>query len=222
MARKRLARTGNIGYHLKPFLERWQSSPYRRAYGPKATIFAQGDPSDAVYYVVNGRVVLTVVSRQGREATIATLNSHTFFGEACLIGQPVRPATARTATPCTLLRIPKRVMKVALRDAPAFSEYFVAYVLTRNQRIEDDLVDQLFNSSEKRLARTLLLLAHFGKNGKSETVMPRVTQATLANMIGTTRERVSHFLNKFRRLGLIEYNGELRVHSSLIKVIVVE
>jgi CRP/FNR family transcriptional regulator, cyclic AMP receptor protein len=221
MPRKARLHKAPTRFDPKAFLA-WLKGKNTKEYDPDVTVFAQGDPSDAVFYLEKGRVALSIVSRQGKEAVIATLTSHSFFGEACLNGQAVRTATAHTATPCTLTRIPKRIMLRALRENPEFSGYFVSYLLSRNLRVEEDLVDQLFNSSEKRLARLLLLLAHFGKDGKTELVVPRVNQGTLASMIGTTRERVSHFMNKFRRLGLIEYNGGLHVHSSLMQVVIHE
>ena len=185
----------------------------------QSPIFAQGDAADAVFYIQEGQVKLSVVSTRGKEAVIALLEAQTFFGEGCLAGQPLRMATATALTDCTLLRIEKQAMLQVLHAEPAFSALFVSYLLSRNIRIEEDLIDQLFNSSEKRLARVLLLLAHFGKEGKEELVMPQVSQETLAEMIGTTRSRVSFFLNKFRRLGFIDYNVELRVHSALLNVI---
>jgi CRP-like cAMP-binding protein len=186
---------------------------------PQSTIFAQGEAADAVFYIQHGQVKLSVVSARGKEAVIAILEARTFFGEGCLAGQPVRMATATALTDCALLRIEKPAMLRVLHTEPAFSALFVSYLLSRNIRIEEDLIDQLFNSSEKRLARVLLLLAHFGKEGKEELVIPRVSQETLAEMIGTTRSRVSFFLNKFRKLGFIDYNGGLRVHSSLLNIV---
>jgi CRP/FNR family transcriptional regulator, cyclic AMP receptor protein len=184
----------------------------------QSPIFAQGDAADAVFYIQHGQVKLSVVSARGKEAVIALLEAQTFFGEGCLAGQPLRMATATALTDCSLLRIEKPAMLRVLHTEPAFSALFVSYLLSRNIRIEEDLIDQLFNSSEKRLARVLLLLAHFGKEGKEELVIPRVSQETLAEMIGTTRSRVSFFLNKFRKLGFIDYNGGLRVHSSLLNI----
>jgi CRP-like cAMP-binding protein len=186
---------------------------------PQHLIFSQGDAADAVFYIQEGQVKLTVVSEQGKEAVIALLNAQAFFGEGCLAGQPRRMATAMALTDGTLMRIAKPAMIRVLHDEPAFSALFMAYLLSRNSRIEADLIDHLFNSSEKRLARVLLLLAHFGKDGKEDLVIPRISQETLAEMIGTTRSRVSFFLNKFRKLGFIDYNGELRVHSSLLNVV---
>jgi CRP-like cAMP-binding protein len=182
-------------------------------------IFTQGDPADAVFYIQDGQVKLTVVSARGKEAVIAVLAQQTFFGEGCLAGQPVRMATATALTDCTLMRIAQPAMLQGLHAEPAFAALFMAYLLARNSRIEADLIDQLFNSSEKRLARVLLLLAHFGKEGKSEVVLPQISQETLAEMIGTTRSRVNFFLNKFRKLGFIDYNGDLRVHSALLNVV---
>jgi CRP-like cAMP-binding protein len=186
----------------------------------KQTIFPQGDASDAVFYIQSGKVKLTVVSNNGKEATIGILGERDFFGEGCLAGQPLRMAAATAMTDCELLRIEKKAMMQALHREHAFSDMFVAYLLTRNIRYEEDLVDQLFNSSEKRLARILLLLAHFGKEGKPETLIPKMSQETLAEMIGTTRSRVSFFMNRFRKLGFIDYDESgLQVHSSLLNVV---
>jgi CRP-like cAMP-binding protein len=183
------------------------------------TIFAQGDLSDAVFYVQAGKVRLTVVSTTGKEATIGILGEGNFFGEGSLAGQARRMGSATAMTDCAVLRIDKKAMMEALHREHSFSDMFVAYLLTRNIRYEEDLVDQLFNSSEKRLARVLLLLAHFGKEGKPEDVVPKVSQEMLAEMIGTTRSRVSFFMNRFRKLGFIHYNGGLQVHSSLLNVV---
>jgi CRP/FNR family cyclic AMP-dependent transcriptional regulator len=188
---------------------------YRR----KQVIFAQGDPADAVFYVQKGRVKLTVVSKQGKEAVVALLGADDFFGEGCLAGQPLRMSTATANEDSTILRLRKKAMIRLLHTDPRFAELFTAHLLSRNIRFEEDLVDQLFNSSEKRLARVLLLLAHFGKDGKREMVIPRISQETLAGMIGTTRSRVSHFMNKFRELGFVDYNGGMLVHSSLLNVV---
>jgi CRP/FNR family cyclic AMP-dependent transcriptional regulator len=185
----------------------------------KQTIFTQGDRADAVFYIQKGKVRLTVVSKTGREATIGILNERSFFGEGALAGQLVRMGSAAAMTDCEILRVEKKAMVDALHREPAFSERFVAYLLARNIRYEEDLVDQLFNSSEKRLARVLLLLAHFGKEGNPETVIPKISQEMLAEMIGTTRSRVSFFMNRFRKLGFIHYNGGLQVHSSLLNVV---
>jgi CRP-like cAMP-binding protein len=185
----------------------------------KLTVYAQGAPSDAVFYIQTGKVRLTVVAKNGKEATIGILNPGDFFGEGGMAGQPLRMGSATAMTDCELMRIEKKAMMQALHREHALSDMFVAYLLTRNIRYEEDLVDQLFNSSEKRLARVLLLLAHFGKEGVPETVIPTISQETLAEMVGTTRSRVSHFMNKFRELGFIHYNGGLQVHSSLLNVV---
>jgi CRP/FNR family transcriptional regulator, cyclic AMP receptor protein len=185
----------------------------------KHTIFSQGDAADAVFYIQTGKVKLTVVSQQGKEAVIAILERGAFFGESCLAGQAIRTATATAVEDSSILRINKEAMICVLHEEPAFGELFMGYLLTHTIRIEEDLVDQLFNSSEKRLARVLLLLAHFGKEGKPETVITKISQETLAEMIGTTRSRVSFFMNKFRKMGFIDYNGELHVHSSLLNVV---
>ncbi len=187
----------------------------------KKTIFAQGDSSDAVFYLREGKVKLTVVSKIGKEATIGILNKGDFFGEGCLTGQPLRLCSATAMTDCSVMRIDKKSMMEVLHREHAFSDMFVAYLLTRNIRYEEDLADQLFNSSEKRLARILLLLAHFGKEGKPEAVIPKMSQETLAEMIGTTRSRVSFFMNRFRELGFIDYHAgdELQVHSSLLNIV---
>ena len=186
----------------------------------KQAIFAQGDPSDAVFYIQNGKVKLTVVSNAGKEATIGILSEGDFFGEGCLAGQSRRMASATALTDAAVLRIEKSAMMRVLHREHTLSDMFVAYLLARNIRYEEDLVDQLFNSSEKRLARILLLLAHFGKEGTPETVVPKIGQETLAEMVGTTRSRVSFFMNRFRKLGFIDYNSEgLQVHSSLLNVV---
>ncbi len=185
----------------------------------KQTVFAQGDRADAVFYLQTGKVKLTVVSKTGKEATIGILSDGSFFGEGSLAGQPLRMGSAAAMTDCDVLRIDKKAMVDALHREHEFSDLFVTYLLARNVRYEEDLVDQLFNSSEKRLARVLLMLAHFGKEGVPETVIPKISQESLAEMIGTTRSRVSFFMNRFRKLGFIHYNGELEVHSSLLSVV---
>ncbi len=185
----------------------------------KQTIYAQGDAADSVFYVQKGKVRLTVVSHTGKEATIGILNEGNFFGEGAIAGQLIRMGSAAAMTDCELMRVDKKAMMSALHQGHAFSDIFVAYLLARNIRFEEDLVDQLFNSSEKRLARVLLLLAHFGKEGTPETVIPKINQETLAEMVGTTRSRVSFFMNRFRKLGFIHYNGGLQVHSSLLNVV---
>jgi CRP/FNR family cyclic AMP-dependent transcriptional regulator len=185
----------------------------------KQRIFAQGDNADAVFYVQTGKVRLTVVSKTGKEATIGILGEKGFFGEGSLAGQALRMGSATALTDCAVMRIEKKAMMEALHREHEMSDMFVAYLLARNIRYEEDLVDQLFNSSEKRLARILLLLAHFGKEGKPETVIPKISQEALAEMIGTTRSRVSFFMNRFRKMGFIHYNGGLQVHSSLLNVV---
>jgi CRP/FNR family transcriptional regulator, cyclic AMP receptor protein len=185
----------------------------------KQTIFVQGDPADAIFYLQTGKVRLTVVSKTGKEATIGILSDGSFFGEGSLAGQALRMGSATTMTDCAVLRIEKKAMVDTLHREHTLSDLFVAYLLARNIRYEEDLVDQLFNSSEKRLARVLLMLAHFGKEGVPETVVPKISQETLAEMVGTTRSRVSFFMNRFRKLGFIHYNGGLQVHSSLLNVV---
>jgi CRP/FNR family transcriptional regulator, cyclic AMP receptor protein len=185
----------------------------------KQAIYVQGAACDAVFYIQNGKVRLTVVSKNGKEATIGVLNPGDFFGEGGLAGQPLRMGSAIAMTDCELMRIDKQAMMLALHREHTMSDMFVGYLLGRNIRYEADLVDQLFNSSEKRLARILLLLARFGKEGVPETVVPKISQETLAEMVGTTRSRVSFFMNKFRKLGFIHYNGGLEVHSSLLNVV---
>jgi len=185
------------------------------------TLFAQGDAANAVFYIQEGRVKLTVVSPQGKEAVVAILGSGDFFGETCLAGQLVCLATATSLDASTIVRIDRGTMNRVLYNEPAFSELFMLHLMTRNIRTQEDLVDQLFNSAEKRLARTLLLLAHFGKEGKPELVIPKISQETLAEMVGTTRSRVSFFMNRFKKLGFIEYTDGLHVHRSLLSVVLV-
>ena len=182
-------------------------------------VFSQGDDADSVIYIKEGRIKVTVVSTQGKEAVVAILGPDQFLGEGCLIGQPRRLATATAMTDCLAMRVDKAEIVRVLQDEPAFSQIFISHILTRNARVEEDLVDQLFNSTEKRLARVLLLLANFGKEGKPEPIVAKISQETLADMIGTTRSRVSHFMNKFRSLGFIEYNGHIEVHPSLLSVV---
>jgi CRP/FNR family cyclic AMP-dependent transcriptional regulator len=183
-------------------------------------IFRQGDAADAVFYIQQGKVQITVVSEQGKEGVIAIQEPGEFFGEGCMAGQLLHLATASAMADCAIIRIAKDAMIKALRDDPTFSQLFMAFLLSRNAQIESDLVDQLFNSSEKRLARVLLLLANFGKEGKLETVLSPINQEILAAKVGTTRSRINFFMNKFRKLGFIEYNGTLKVHTSLLNVIV--
>ena len=188
-------------------------------YGKNQKVFSQGDPADSVFYIQDGKVKVCVVSEQGKEAIVALHGNGDFFGEGCLNGHPLRMATVVTVTECVLMRLEKAAIVRVLHDEPKFSEMFMSYLLTRNSRVEEDLVDQLFNSSEKRLARVLLLMANFGKEGKPEPVIAKISQETLAEMVGTTRSRVSMFMNKFRRLGFIEYNGALEVHNSLLNMV---
>jgi CRP-like cAMP-binding protein len=216
VAAKRLSK-----FDPKTFLSTMNGGRKIADFAKKQTIFAQGDSSDAVFYIQKGKVKLTVVSSSGKEATIGILNDGAFFGEGCLTGQPLRLCSATAMTDCSVMKISKNSMMEALHREHAFSDLFVAYLLARNIRYEEDLVDQLFNSSEKRLARILLLLAHFGKEGQPETVIPKISQETLAEMIGTTRSRVSFFMNRFRTLGFIDYDTDhgLQVHSSLLNVV---
>jgi CRP/FNR family cyclic AMP-dependent transcriptional regulator len=191
-------------------------------YRNKQVVFSQGDSAARVFYIQKGRVKLTVVSKNAKEAVVAILGDGDFLGEGCLAGQPLRISTATAISPSSILEIRKSAMMRVLREEQAFAERFIAHILARNIRFEADLVDQLFNSSEKRLARTLLLLARYGKAGKPETLVPKISQEMLAEMVGTTRSRVSFFMNKFRKLGFIEYNGGLSVHSSLLNVVLVD
>ena len=190
-------------------------SDYRKG----EVVFSQGDPADTVFYIQSGRVKKTVVSEQGKEAVVALLAAGDFFGEGCLAGEALRLSTVSALTKCVIARVSKVDITRVIHEEPAFAELFIAHLLARNSRVEEDLVDQLFNSSEKRLARILLLLANFGKEGRPEPIIAKVSQETLAEMIGTTRSRVSFFMNKFRKLGLIDYNGNIEVHSSLLNVV---
>jgi CRP-like cAMP-binding protein len=208
-------------FDTKTFLSTINGGRKIVVFSKKQAIFAQGDSADAVFYIKEGKIRLTIVSKSGKEATLGILNEGDFIGEGCLTGQTRRLFSASAMTDCTVMRIDKKSMIDVLHREQTFSDMFVAYLLTRNIRYEEDLVDQLFNSSEKRLARVLLLLAHFGKEGKQETVIPKMSQEMLAEMIGTTRSRVSFFLNRFRKLGLIDYDGGsgLQVHSSLLNIV---
>ena len=203
----------------KLFLAKIGKGKTRTDHPKSRTVFLQGEAVGAIFYIQKGKVKLTVVSKQGKEAVIAILGQGDFFGEGCLAGQTLRMATVTTISECSIVRIDRADTVRVLQEEPAFSEMFLHYILSRNIRIEADLVDQLFNTSEKRLARVLLLLANFGKEGKPETVIPKMSQETLAEIIGTTRSRVSFFMNKFRKLGFIAYNGHLEVHSSLLNVV---
>ncbi len=214
MARKRLT-----SFDPQTFLATVGRGKSALSIGKNKIIFSQGDTADAVFYIQEGKVKLTVISHQGKEAVIAILERGDFFGEACLAGRFACLSTATALVASKIVRIDKTAMLSVLHDQPAFSELFLTYLLSRNMRIEEDLVDQLFNSSEKRLARVLLLLAHIGKEGKPEPILAKISQETLADMIGTTRSRVSFFMNKFRKLGFIDYNGGLKVHSSLLSIV---
>jgi CRP/FNR family transcriptional regulator, cyclic AMP receptor protein len=215
MARK----TRSAAFDPAVFLATMKRGRTTVAYKTGQLVFSQGDLAEAVFYIARGKIKIFVVSEQGREAVIALLGEGDFFGEGCLIAQPLRLATAASMTDATVVRIEKIEMIRVLRVERSFAERFTTHLLTRNSRTEADLVDHLLNSSEKRLARTLLLLANFGKDGRPEAITTKISQATLAEMIGTTRPRVSFFMNKFRKLGFIEYNGKLQVHSSLLSVI---
>ncbi len=206
-------------FNSKAFLDKVGDGITIAEYLERQPVFSQGDLADAIFYIRNGKIQLKVLSHTGREAVIAILSDGDFFGEGCLAGQLRRTATAVAMSGCTVVRLEKAATIRVLRQEPAFADLFLQHVLARNIRIEEDLVDQLFNSSEKRLARVLLLLANFGKESKPEPVMPKISQETLAEIVGTTRSRVSFFMNRFRKLGFIDYNGGLKVHSSLLNVV---
>ena len=208
-----------VPFDPKVFLAKVGKGRTIAEYQKNQVVFSQSDPADAIFYIQKGKVKLTVVSHNGKEAVVAILSVGDFLGEGCIAAQPVRMATATAMSDCSVVRLEKAATVRVLHEQPAFSELFLAYLLSRNIRIEEDLVDQLFNSSEKRLARLLLLLANFGKEGKPEPVIAKISQETLAEMIGTTRSRVSFFMNRFRKLGFIEYNGGLHVHSSLLNIV---
>ena len=211
----------NLAVDWEPILSRVSPGKTAIEYGANRTIFSQGEAADSLFYVRKGKVKLAVTSQQGKEAIVAVLGEGDFFGEGSLAGQKVRIATATAMTDCSLTRIEKQLMARMLHEEHETSELFVTHLLSRNIRFEGDLVDQLFNSSEKRLARILLLLSHFGKESRTETIVPRISQDNLAQMVGTTRSRVSHFMNKFRDLGFIDYsdNGGLSVQSGLLSVV---
>jgi CRP/FNR family transcriptional regulator, cyclic AMP receptor protein len=219
MAARRATTKGKPAFEPKAFLARVGDGRSIGKYRKGEAVFSQGDIGDAVFYIQKGKAKLTVVSEQGKEAVIAILGADEFFGEGCLAGQAQRIATVRTMTDSVIVRLEKSAIIRVIHQEPAFSEKFIAHLLGRSIRVEADLVDQLFNSSEKRLARLLLLLANFGKEGAPEPVIPKISQETLAEMIGTTRSRVSFFMNKFRKLGFIEYNGSIAVHGSLLNVV---
>jgi CRP/FNR family cyclic AMP-dependent transcriptional regulator len=209
-----------LAFDPRAFLTRIETGKTTRDYQNKQAVFSQGDAADAVFFIRTGKVKLTVVSARGKEAVIGVLEPGSFFGEGCLAGQSLRMSTASAIQASVIVRVARSTMIRVLHREPEFAELFTAYLLSRNVRIEEDLVDQLFNSSEKRLARILLLLAHFGKESKPESVIPKVSQETLAAMVGTTRSRVSHFMNRFRTMGFIDYDGGgLQVHSALLTVL---
>jgi CRP/FNR family cyclic AMP-dependent transcriptional regulator len=215
-----MARTAKkTAFDAKVFLATVNHGRILSNYQKDDVIFAQAAPANAVFYIQSGKVKIVVTSEQGKEAVVGILGAGEFFGEGCLIAQPVRLAGARALTECTAMRVEKAEMIRALHAEPKLAELFMSHLLTRNSRVEEDLVDQLFNSSEKRLARVLLLLANFGKEGRPEPIATKISQETLAEMIGTTRPRVSFFMNRFRRMGFIAYNGDLQVHSSLLSVV---
>jgi CRP/FNR family transcriptional regulator, cyclic AMP receptor protein len=211
-----------LPFDPKTFLSKVNGGHSLSDYRKNQIVYTQGDPADSVFYIHKGKAKITVLSEQGKEAVVALLGPEDFFGEGCLAGQPRRMATASAMTDCVIARMAKADVVRVIHEQPAFSELFISHLLARNIRVEEDLVDQLFNSSEKRLARVLLLLANFGKESKPEPVIAKISQETLAEMIGTTRSRVSFFMNKFRDLGLITYNGHIEVHSSLLNVVLHE
>jgi CRP/FNR family cyclic AMP-dependent transcriptional regulator len=221
--KQRVPGNNKPNFDLKSFLARAGRGRTLAEHPKNYPVFLQGDPAGAVFYVQKGKIKLTVVSKQGKEAVVAILGAGDFFGEGCLAGQSLRVASATTMSDCSIMCLEKEGVERLLHDQPVFSELLLHHLLSRNIRIEEDLVDQLFNSSEKRLARVLLLLANFGKEGKPEPLIPKISQETLAEIVGTTRSRVSFFMNRFRKLGFIQYNGQvtggLEVHSSLLNVI---
>jgi len=214
-----MKRKEKLAFDPKAFLSKVNGGRAISDYRMGKIVYRQGDPADSVFYIQSGKVKTTVVSEQGKEAVVALLGAGNFFGEACLTGQPLRLSTVSAITECVIVRIAKADITRVIHEEPAFAELFISHLLARNSRVEEELVDQLFNSSEKRLARVLLLLANFGKEGRPEPIIAKISQETLAEMIGTTRSRVSHFMNKFRELGLIDYNGSIEVHSSLLNVV---
>jgi CRP/FNR family transcriptional regulator, cyclic AMP receptor protein len=214
-----MKRKAKLPFDPKEFLLKVNGGQRVSDYRKDQIVFRQGDPADAVFYIESGKAKKTVVSEQGKEAVVALLGPGDFFGEGCLAGEALRLSTVTALTKCAIARISKADITRVIHEEPAFAELFISYLLARNSRVEEDLVDQLFNSSEKRLARVLLLLANFGKEGRPEPILAKISQETLAEMIGTTRSRVSFFMNKFRELGLIDYNGHIEVHSSLLNVV---
>jgi CRP-like cAMP-binding protein len=219
MAELVMARKSKAQFDPKALLSTTNHSRTLLSHRKDDVVFAQGTRADAVFYIHRGKIKIAVTSKQGKAAVIAILGSGEFFGEGCLIGQPVRLASAMAMTDCEIMRVEKAAMTRILQAEPTFGELFMKHLLTRNSRVEEDLVDQLFNSSEKRLARTLLLLANFGQDGAPMSITHKISHETLAAIIGTTRPRVTSFMNKFKKLGFIEYNGDLKVHSSLLGVV---
>jgi CRP/FNR family transcriptional regulator, cyclic AMP receptor protein len=214
-----MGKPAKIAFNAQDFLGNVGAGKQILEFKKNDNVFTQGDVADTVFYIQSGKVKLTVISKQDKEAVVGVLGPGQFFGEGCMNGHPLRIATTTALEHSVITSITKQAMKTALHEQPLFSELFVAYLLTRNSRIEEDLIDQLFNSSERRLARMLLLLSHFGKEGSPQPIVPNISQETLADMIGTTRSRVSHFMNKFRKLGLISYNGHIEVNSSLLDAV---
>jgi len=217
-----MRRKAKLPFDPKAFLAKVDGGRSVSDYPKNQIVYVQGDPADSVFYIQKGKAKVTVLSEQGKEAVVALLATSDFFGEGCLAGQPLRMATVSTLEKSVIARISKADVVRVIHEEPSFAELFISHLLARNIRVEEDLVDQLFNSSEKRLARVLLLLANFGKDGKPEPVIAKISQETLAEMIGTTRSRVNFFMNKFRQLGLISYNGHIEVHSSLLNVVLHE
>jgi CRP-like cAMP-binding protein len=216
------AKKSKLPFNVDTFLSTTNGNRRLMEFRKGQQLFNQGDPANSVFYLQEGRIKICVISKRGKEAVVAIHGKDDFFGEGCLTGQPVRLATAVAMTKCSVLRIEKQAIERVLLDEPRFAERFIAYILRRNARVEEDLVDQLFNSSEKRLARLLLLMANFGKPGKPEPIIAKVSQATLAEMVGTTRSRINAFMNKFRELGFIEYNGDMKVNYSLMNMLLHE
>ena len=214
-----MAKANKHPFDVNVFLNTVDGGRTVATYRKNQTVYSQGDPANSVFYIQKGKVKVCVVSEQGKEAIVALHESGEFFGEGCLSGQPLRLATVSAMMDSVVMRLDKASIARVLRDEPKFSEMFISYLLARNARVEEDLVDQLFNSSEKRLARLLLLMANFGKDGSPQPVIAKISQETLAEMVGTTRSRVSTFMNKFRKLGFIQYNGDLEVHNSLLNVV---
>jgi CRP/FNR family cyclic AMP-dependent transcriptional regulator len=214
--------SGKIAFDPERFLSKINGGRVVTRYAEGETIYRQGDEATSVWYLQKGKAKVIVTSEQGKEAVVAFIGNGDFFGEGCLTGQPLRLATVTALTQCVATCIPKQEVVKVIHDEPAFAELFIAHLLARNNRVEEDLVDQLFNSSEKRLARTLLLLANFGKESEPEPILAKISQETLAEIVGTTRSRVSHFMNKFRKLGFIDYNGTIEVHSSLLGVVLAD